>query len=350
MQILKVVFVIIGTLIGAGFASGQEIYTFFYSFGIKGIIGTIISSAIIGTIIYKVLKITKEKNINNYNELLELFVKNKKTREIINIITNIFILLSFYVMVAGFGAYLQQEYKINSIIGSAILAILTYLILKKNIKGIVNINQILIPILIAIIIIIGIINAKNIDINSIINIQEQNKNNWVIISILYARYNSVLIIPMLITLKKYTEKNKTIILASIISTIIIEILLITVYIFLTKIDIDIKTIEMPAVYAIKQIYPKATAIYGIIILISIFTTAISLGISILNNTAKNDKQFNKINLLMCITSVIFSKIGFSNLINTLYPILGIMGIIQIVLIIKQNTKKLLQKQIKTDIT
>ena len=44
MEILKVVFVIIGTLIGAGFASGQEIYAFFFSFGIKGLAGILISS------------------------------------------------------------------------------------------------------------------------------------------------------------------------------------------------------------------------------------------------------------------------------------------------------------------
>ena len=48
MSILKVVFVIIGTLIGAGFASGQEVYEFFFSFGIKGILGIFISSLIIG--------------------------------------------------------------------------------------------------------------------------------------------------------------------------------------------------------------------------------------------------------------------------------------------------------------
>ena len=51
MDILKVVFVIIGTLIGAGFASGQEIYAFFFSFGIKGIWGILVSSLIIGIII-----------------------------------------------------------------------------------------------------------------------------------------------------------------------------------------------------------------------------------------------------------------------------------------------------------
>ena len=40
-EILSIVLVIIGALIGAGFASGQEIYSFFYAYGEKGIIGII---------------------------------------------------------------------------------------------------------------------------------------------------------------------------------------------------------------------------------------------------------------------------------------------------------------------
>ena len=61
MSILKVVFVIIGTLIGAGFASGQEIYTFFFSYGINGILGIVISSLIIGFTIYKTFKILEKR-------------------------------------------------------------------------------------------------------------------------------------------------------------------------------------------------------------------------------------------------------------------------------------------------
>ena len=74
MNILKVVFVIIGTLIGAGFASGQEIYTFFFSYGIKGILGIIISSTIIGLTIYKTFKIIEKNNIKNYNQ--EIYFAN----------------------------------------------------------------------------------------------------------------------------------------------------------------------------------------------------------------------------------------------------------------------------------
>ena len=90
MKILKVVFVIIGTLIGAGFASGQEIYTFFFSFGIKGLIGILVSSSLIGITIYKTFKIINKKKIDNYQELLNNLMKNKKAKEITNIIINIF--------------------------------------------------------------------------------------------------------------------------------------------------------------------------------------------------------------------------------------------------------------------
>lgn len=154
MDILKVVFVIIGTLIGAGFASGQEVNTFFFSFGVKGLIGIILSSFIIGIIIYKTSKIIYKNNINNYKEFLNCLLKNEKINNITNSIINIFILVSFYVMIAGFGAYLQQELNLNSIIGSSILAILCLILFKTNVNGLVKVNEILIPILIIIVILI----------------------------------------------------------------------------------------------------------------------------------------------------------------------------------------------------
>lgn len=154
MYVLKVVFVIIGTLIGAGFASGQEIYTFFFSFGIKGLFGIVISSSIIGLTIYKSFKIIKQNDIKNYKEFLNYLIKSEKIKEITNIIVNIFIISSFYIMIAGFGAYLQQEFNINTIIGSTILAIFCLAIFKTNIKGFVKVNEILIPILILVVIFI----------------------------------------------------------------------------------------------------------------------------------------------------------------------------------------------------
>ncbi len=121
-------------------------------------IGITISSIIIGITIYKTFKIVKKNEIKNYKEFLDYFMKNEKVKELINSIINIFILVSFYIMIAGFGAYLEQEINLNSFIGSAILAVMCCILLKTNINGIVKINEILIPILI--IVVLTIRNSK----------------------------------------------------------------------------------------------------------------------------------------------------------------------------------------------
>lgn len=342
MEIMKVVFVIIGTFVGAGLASGQEVQTFFFCYGIKGIIGILISSILIGIIINKVLQIVEKNDIKNYNEFINYYIKNEKIKKYINSTINIFILISFYVMIAGFGAYLNQEFNLNSLIGSTIFALICFIILKTNVKGIVKVNEILIPILILIITLIGTINLKYIDIKNINNylIKDTSDNAWFIKGILYSSYNSILLIPILISIKKYIKKEKHIRYISIIVTAIISILLLSIYLLLINIDVDITNLEMPAVYAISKILPQIKSIYGITILIAIFTTAISLGISFLQNTAKTEKDFNIKCTIICISAVLFSQIGFSNLVNLLYPILGILGLIQIIqILLTKNIEK-----------
>ena len=336
----KVISVIIGTLIGAGFASGQEIYLFFFSYGIHGIIGIFISSILIGIIVYKTLNSVKKSNINNYKQYLELFIELKdsknyfNTKNIINIIINIFILITFFIMIAGFGAYFEQEIGINRIIGSIILALMVLIILRTNQRGAVKVNAVLVPILIIFIIIICMMNIFDINIFHLKDrIIMNNSYNYILSSVLYCSYNSILLIPVLITLKDYIKSKKQIVNISILTTIIIIILSISIFMILTKVDVDISNLEMPAVYVISNMKKIFKIIYGFIILGSIFTTAISLANSFLQNVSKNKKSYTHIATIMCITSIIISNIGFSNLINYLYPIFGFLGIIQILKLI-----------------
>ena len=149
-----------------------------------------------------------------------------------------------------------------------------------------------------------------------------------------------MLIPILISIKSYIKRIKDIKYISLIVFIITIILLSTIFSLLIIIDGDIEKIEMPTVYAISRICPNMQKIYGIIILISIFTTAISLGISFLKNTSKSKKSYNLNAIIICITSILFSQIGFSKLVNLLYPILGILGLLQIVQILLKNIAKI----------
>ena len=317
-NVLKVVFVIIGTLIGAGFASGQEVYLFFFSYGMKGLIGILISSIIIGVVIYSTFNILNKYKINTYKDFLNILIpKNTKLKIIANFIINIFILITFFIMIAGFGAYFEQEIGINRLV-------------MTSIKGVVKVNELIVPILIGFIFIIGIISIKNIHILNLENyVIRTNYTNFALSAVLYSSYNSILLIPVLITLNNYVKNKKQIFYISFISAIVTILLSVIIFLLLVRVDVDISKLEMPVVYVVSNMFKILRYIYGVIILGSIFTTAISLGVSFLQNTAKNKKGYTQISIIMCITSVIISKFGFSNLVSLLYPIFGYLGLIQI---------------------
>ncbi len=330
-NVLKVVFVIIGTLIGAGFASGQEVYLFFFSYGMKGLIGILISSIIIGVVIYSTFNILNKYKINTYKDFLNILIpKNTKLKIIANFIINIFILITFFIMIAGFGAYFEQEIGINRLVGSLVLAIITFIVFMTSIKGVVKVNELLVPILIGFIFIIGIISIKDTHILNLENyVIRTNYTNFALSAVLYSSYNSILLIPVLITLNNYVKNKKQIFYISFISAIVTILLSVIIFLLLVRVDVDISKLEMPVVYVVSNIFKILRYIYGVIILGSIFTTAISLGVSFLQNTAKNKKGYTQIAIIMCITSVIISKFGFSNLVSLLYPIFGYLGLIQI---------------------
>ena len=337
-NIFKVVFVIIGTMIGAGFASGQEMYLFFFAYGIEGLIGILISSLIMGFTIFKTLKIVNKYGVKNYKEFLEILIpKSEKIKSIINIIVNIFILITFFIMIAGFGAYFEQELGINSLIGSAILALASFIIFMTSVKGVVKANELLVPILIGFLVIVGIINLQSINFINIKDyIVKANQSSFILSSILYSSYNSILLIPVLITLKNYLKDRKQILKITTISSLIICILSLIIFLLLVKVDVDITKLEMPAVYVVSNSFKILKYGYGFIILGSIFTTSISLGTSFLQNICKDKKSYTQVGIIMCITSILVSKIGFSNLVSMLYPIFGYLGLLQILKLAGKN--------------
>lgn len=344
-NISKVSFVIIGTMIGAGFASGQEIYAFFSIYGIKGILGIAISSILTGIIIYKVFKIMQENQIHNYNEFLQKISSNQKINKIIQIIVKIFLLISFYIMVAGFCAYFKQEFQIPILASAIIMAILCYITLSKNIQGVISINSILVPILILFIFYIGIKNinftAKYFSISS--NYISNNSHlKWLFSSILYASYNSIVLIPILINLSPYITTKTKAKTVSIICTIILLLLGTCIFCLLLRGENYISELELPIIQIIKEFGKIYQLIYGIVIVSAIFTSCISAGYSLLSNL----KTYNKKHIiLLCSASILISLVGFSKLVNIWYPFFGILGLIQIFYCIKKSYWKNVQKLI-----
>lgn len=327
-NIFNICFVIIGTIIGAGFASGKEIYTFFCVYGTNGLFGILISNFIIGLVICLTFKIIIDNNIKTYSNFIKCLVgSNKILNYTINNIMNIFLLISFIVMVSGFGAYFNQEFNIPAIFGALIISVLAFFTFFKDIDGIVKINTFLIPILIFLIILLSFKEGfSSFAINSF---PTTSGFSWILRSILYASYNSIVLIPIIINLQNLLSNKKQVKYVIGFTLFIMVLMSIIIYGVLILNISEIENIEIPIVFIANKFGIIYKYLYGLVILIAIFTTAISEGYSFLENVAKSKKQYFIYSILICFLSIAFSNIGFGKLLDLLYPLLGYLGLLQI---------------------
>lgn len=147
---------------------------------------------------------------------------------------------------------------------------------------------------------------------------------------------------MLIGLKKYTyQKEKSV---AIITSAIFGILAIILYKILQTGGLEIQNVELPLIYIVNKFGNVYKYIYGIVIVSAIYTSAISAGYSFAQNCSKNQESYKKVCVFLCITAIPVSKLGFSYLVTLLYPVFGMLGLIQIIYIV--FIRKRLEKKSK----
>lgn len=92
----------------------------------------------------------------------------------------------------------------------------------------------------------------------------------------------------------------------------------------------IESLDLP-VAKILESNPFEDALYSVVLVIAIFSSALSSGYGVIVNI-KNRRTYKKVAILLCVTGIAVSHIGFGNLVMILYPIFGAISIIEILLI------------------
>jgi len=214
-------------------------------------------------------------------------------------------------------------------------------------QGIEKVNQWAIPILILCIIHMGVQNVDN-STEKILNFGMNfgEKIHSLGNAILYVSYNGILLVPVLIGLKRQKERKGNFKIAGI-TAIFIAILALCIFHILWQGNIADYTSDIPVVQISRQYGRYYPIIYGIMIAISIYTSAIAICFGLLENVKKKNTQTNLLFLRMvCISAVLVSFIGFSNLVERLYPLLGIFGSVQILFLIRYKCKESIEKKVK----
>lgn len=345
MNVFKIACIFIGTVVGAGLASGKEIYQFFSIYGVKSFVGFIICFLlyiIVGNIM---CNICNKKNLSSYNLLInEICPKVPAT--ILNIFTSLYYLFSSSIIFAASGSIISQFFSVPKIYGILLMIGVTVIILRFSMKGLAIINSISVPIMILVIFIMFVLFeffSDPISINTSIFMAEMENeirfhNNIILSSFLYGGFNIIsatgVLAPLSCENKKGNFKKGLFIgsLFLVLISMVINYLILSNMPYVAKYDI-------PLLY-ISKIFGKPLQV---VILLLIWGEMLSTETSSLYSLAKSISNKYGISLfkgvlLLLIISIPISILGFSKLISVIYPFFGFLSFVFIFYIIKYQIK------------
>lgn len=323
----------IGTVIGAGFASGQEILQFFVKFGIKGFYGILVSTImfiIFGKII---MSFGKKLNSSSHQSIIR-YVGGDVFGPLLDWSITIFLFMTLTAMIAGTGALLHQQFNLSYLWGNLLMTVITALTVISGIHGIILSISIAIPLLIISIIVIGAISFLTASPDLTFMIIDIGKStfieNWALAALLYSAYNVTLSTAVLGPLGVEAKREKSIKWGAVWGGIGLGMgSLIIFFILFTDIS-GISNLEIPMIYIAGKISWQIKWLYCIVLIIAVYTTAVGnlFGISA---RFKEIKGLNFISgkavLFTSIAAFVSGYFGFKNMVMYIYPLSGFIGIV-----------------------
>lgn len=346
MSVFNVSCIFIGTVVGAGLASGKEIYQFFSIYGLNSFFGFVICFLMYVFIGNILCDICNKKNLSSYNLLINEICPRIPAK-ILNSFVGLYYLFSSSIIFAASGSIISQFFSISNIFGTLLMIIASVMILKFSMKGLVWLNSLSVPIMICIIFVIFILFesfSEPIDAETAVLFTFKNDgiklhNNIILSCLLYGGFNILSatgILAPLASQNKRSNFKKGIFMGSL---LLVLISMIINYLILSNMPYIAKY-DIPLLY-ISRIFGK---ILQVIILVLIWIEMLSTEISSLYSLAKCISNKYKFSIFRSIVLILFISVpisifGFTNLISIIYPFFGLMGLFFIYYIVKYKYKK-----------
>lgn len=335
MGIFTVIFSYIASVIGAGFASGQEVVSFFVRYGSQSILGVFTASVIFGLFEYCTIDDCLRYNITSYDKYTKKIMPGKFgifTKYLIIVFSGV----CFCTMAAGGGAMFSQLFGISSVWGNILICLLTLLMLSAKNHTALKYNAVL-----GGIIIVGIISCC---IYILLYREHQaffNSGKMIISSVSYAGYNLITAGVILVRLSPLLKSRRQAAAAGIFTSFIMFFIMGLMWLILSIYYGKINLGEMPMLTMAERQNAPLLAIYSVMLFLSILSTAVASAFGVFELCKS---RYSIILLTVCAVS--FGSSGFANMINFAYRICGYFGMVFAFYIIIKNLKNAKTKRIK----
>ncbi|MDN3428071.1 hypothetical protein QL992_04155 [Microbacterium sp. APC 3898] len=344
MKSLKMGSAFVGIIVGAGFASGQEILQYFTSFGYMGTVAAILSTALFAYLGMSLTRLGSRMKTTSHKEA----IFGVSGRIIGTIIDYIIILTLFgvgVVMIAGAGSIFSQQFGLPAPLGSTVMAVLVVLTIMLNVKKVIAIIGSITPFLI--IAVVGLsayslltMDASFASLDDIAKEQVSALPNWFRSAINYVSFNIAVGASMAIVMGGTEKDEKIAARGGLIGGLILGALIILSHLAIfSKVDV-VGSAEMPLLQIADDISPVLGVFMSFILFGMIYNTAVSMLFSfsarfVVMGTAK----FRIFVIIVGIVAYILSFVGFTELVRLFYPIVGYLGLVLVVVLIVADIRK-----------
>ncbi|MER0087344.1 hypothetical protein ABRP86_01120 [Corynebacterium sp. KPL3927] len=335
----------IGIVVGAGFASGQEAMQYFVAFGEWGLWGIALAAALMMVTGVSILQ------LGSYFQAVEhTAVYNKiaspVTAKILDWSTLITLFSIGFVMFAGGGSNINQQFpSIPVWVGGTVMLILVLLVGLMDVDRVTRVIGTITPFIIFFVVLATgyTILTADVDFASLNTWAIDNVNtslpNWWLSALNYTGLNVMTAVSMSIVIGGNFLDNRAVGIGGVIGGFLYLILLALLVFALFFEAKDVNGEDMPVLKLITGIHPVLGVLMTFVIYGMVFNTAIGMFYALGKRLTRNNPQrFYPVYAASCIIGFILSFIGFQSLVSNVYPILGYLGLLMIVVMVYNRIK------------
>ena len=339
----------VGTLMGAGFASGREGWQFFGVFGTKGYMGLMISGALFMIIGMMVSYIARKKNTQDMGRIIDFTDSPKVSAAIGYLMAGILYTIIISMSAAG-GSFLNQQFGLPQFVGGLLIVILVIVTVLGDFERISKIFRLITPALFAVDVLLCII-VMNMDIQQSGATEgfpvSGMAQTWWWAAILFVCYNMLGMIPIVGEASVKAKSQSHGIVGAAAGGFMLFLLTLLLITALRSDMAFTNEMDLPMLAYAAKISPVANVAFGTVLFAAIYSAATSTYYGF-STKIKDGPKKKYVLIVGAFIGFLCGLTGFNTIVAYLYPAEGYIGIIILLSIVINFVKTWKENKGKKD--
>lgn len=335
---LKISMAFLGLLVGAGFATGLEVIQYFASFGINGLWAALLSGVVMAIAGAVILQLGSYFLADEHRKVFRN-ITHPALSWALDIVVTLTLFCIGFVMLAGAGSNLEQQFGLPAWIGSLIMTAMVAVTGLLDVDKVSDIISALTPLLIIAVVIGFVYTLFNLpdsfgEVNDIAVQEESPVSPWWLSALNYNGLALLLGVSMSLVIggnhASMRDAGRGGLLGGIVYTFL---LVLAVFTLLANIEI-IEGDDVPMLTLFDSMHPIMAYVMVFVIFAMIYNTAIGMFYAMGKRvTSSRPAWYTPVFLGLCAAGYAVSFVGFDTLMTYVYPVLGYLGIAMVVVLV-----------------